>query len=146
MNPRAAAAWVAAALLLCACAEQGSIEDQIKSAIAEMESHAEAGERRPFMNMVSDDFVGQNGMGRDEFRGFFVMQLNRYQALRANIGAITVEHREGDRARAEFRALVTGGRGFIPENGQVYDITTLWVLEDDEWMLVGARWEAVFDR
>ena len=144
MSPCRALAWLAAALLLCACAEEGSIEEQIKAKIAEMEEQAESGERREFMKNVSEDFVGQDGMTREEFRGFFIMQLNRYQALRANIGAIAVEHREGDQARAEFRALVTGGRGLIPENGRVYDFVTLWVREDGDWLLDGARWEPVF--
>ena len=41
------------------------------------------------------------------------------------------------------RALVTGGPGWIPERGQVYDFTTAWRERDDEWQLVGADWEPV---
>jgi hypothetical protein len=140
-----AALCLAALLLLAGCGEEDSIETQINIALTELEKRAEAGERRPFMALVADEFVGQNNMTKDEFQRFFVMQWNRYQALQAQIMPITVEHREGDRARATFRAFVTGGRGIIPENGQMYDVTTLWVREDGDWLLSGARWEPVFD-
>ncbi len=145
MNRILRSAWLCAALMLSACGSEETIEDQIKAVITEMERQAEAGERRPFMTHVADDFVGQNGMTRDEFRGFFVLQLNQHERIEAQLLPISVEHNNADRARAEFRALLTGGPGLLPDNGQLFDFKTFWELHDGDWMLSGASWEPVFD-
>ena len=46
-------------------------------------------------------------------------------------------------ASANFRALVTGGPGWIPESGQVFDFVTQWRNEEGQWLLTSADWDPV---
>ena len=136
-----------ALLLLCilsACGQQLTVEQQIIATIREMEARIEAGERRPFMDYISDDFSGQGGrMNREQVRALMIMQLNRYQRLQGQLFPIQVEDTGDDTASANFRALVTGGPNWIPENGQVFEFDTSWRKVDGDWRLIAADWDPV---
>jgi hypothetical protein len=109
-----------------------------------METQIEAGERRAFMAHVAEDFRGQRGaMTRDELQAYVVLQFTRYKSLEARLMPITVNEISEGEARADFRALLTGGPNWIPERGQLYQITTHWRLDGDDWMLIAAWWEPI---
>jgi hypothetical protein len=142
MTPRALLPGLA--VLLVACSQPLTVEQQVITVIRQMEEKIEAGERRAFMAHIADDFSGQGGrMNRDQARALVVFQLRRFERLQAQLFPINVTETAPGQATAEFRALVTGGPGWIPERGQVYDFTTAWRERDDEWQLVGADWEPV---
>ncbi len=129
---------------LAACSEQLTVEQQVIVTIREMEEKVEAGERRPFMEYVSGDFTAQGGsMNREQVRALFVYQLNRHKRLRAQLFPISVTETGESQAAASFRALVTGGPGWFPESGQVFDFETTWKLEEGDWLLTSANWEPV---
>ena len=129
---------------LAACGEQLTLEQQIIATIREMEARIEAGERRPFMAHVSEDFSGQNGsLNREQLRALMIMQLNRYQRLQGQLFPIAVIDLGEGAASAHFRALVTGGPNWIPENGQLFDFDTYWRRVDGDWLLHAANWEPV---
>ena len=132
------------AVLLVACSQPLTVEQQVIATIRQMEEKIEAGERRAFMDHIADDFSGQGGrMNRDQVRALVVFQLRRFERLQAQLFPITVTETGPGSAKAEFRALVTGGPGWIPERGQVYDFTTTWRRSDDQWLLLLADWEPV---
>lgn len=134
------AAWIA--VLAAACSPPTPVEELIVAEIRDMESAIESGERLNFMSHVADDFRGQGGaMNHDQLRAFIVLQLRRYQNLEARLFPITVQEIGETEARADFRALLTGGGDWFPEDGQLYAIETLWRLEDGEWLLTSANWE-----
>lgn len=129
---------------LVSCSEELTVEQQVIITIREMEEKVEAGERRPFMKYLSPDFTAQGGsMNRDQVRALFIYQLNRHERLRAQLFPISVTETGENRAEATFRALVTGGPGWIPESGQVFDFETTWVRTEDEWLLASAKWDPV---
>jgi len=138
-------------LLLCllsltsvACKEPATIEQQIIAVISEMEENGEAGRRGAFMERIHPSFTGQQGhMQRDDFQRFMVLQWNQNQRLEARLFPIRVTEDGFDQASARFKVLVTGGRGFIPERGQVFEVFTIWQHEDGEWQLLRADWEPV---
>ncbi len=130
--------------LLSACGSQLTVEQQIIAVIREMEARIEAGERRPFMEHISVDFSGQGGsMNREQLRALMIMQLNRYQRLQGQLFPIRVEETGDGSASANFRALVTGGPHWIPENGQVFEFDTRWQRVDGDWLLRSADWKPV---
>lgn len=131
-------------VLLAACGGELTVEQQVILTIRAMETHIEAGERRPFLEYVSEDFRGQGGsVNRDQLRALLIMQLNRYRRLQGQLFPIQVlETGEGE-ATADFRALVTGGPDWIPESGQLFEFKTRWRREEGEWRLVAADWEPV---
>lgn len=137
-------ALIGVVLLAVGCGQAPSVEQLIVAEIHEMESQIEGGERLNFMAHIAEDFRGQGGaMNRDELRAYVVLQFNRYKDLSARLLPITVQEITGTEARADFRALLTGGPGWIPEDGQFYEFVTYWRLEDGEWLLVAADWEPV---
>ena len=127
-----------------ACSPPLTVSQQVIAAIREMETRIENGERRPFMNNVSDDFSGQNGqLNRQELQRLVIYQLNRHQRLHAQLFPISVVETSEETASAKFRALITGGPGWIPDQGQLYDFETLWRYEGGEWQLTSANWDPV---
>lgn len=130
--------------VLSACSKPLTVEQQVIAAIREMETRIENGERRQFIKHVSEDFSGQNGqLNRQELRGLVIYQLNRHQRLHAQLFPISVKESGEETASANFRALITGGPGWIPDQGQLYDFVTLWRFEDGEWKLYKANWNPV---
>ena len=129
---------------LSACNQPLTVEQRIIATIREMEAKVEAGERRPFMEHIAEDFAGQGGaLTREQTRAMFIYQLNRHQRLQAQLFPIHVTESSENTATADFRALVTGGPSWIPESGQVFDFETHWRLVDDEWYLYAASWTPV---
>ena len=129
---------------LAGCKEETTVQQQVIDAIHAMEALAEEGKRSAFMSRVAADFQGQEGvLTRGEFRTFLVFQWNRNQRLYAQIFTIKVQDLGAGRANARFKALITGGRGLIPERGQLYSITTAWIEHDGDWLLTRADWEPV---
>ena len=97
-----------------------------------------------FMEHVDDAFTGQDGqMNRDQVRALVIFQLNRHKQLQAQLFPISVSETGPDTATAKFRALVTGGPGWIPDRGQVYDFQTGWKQDGSDWLLVSASWKPV---
>ena len=130
--------------LLLGCGESLTVEQQVIHTIREMEAKIEAGERRPFMEHIAEDFAAQDGkMSRDEVRALVIFQLNRHKSLQGQLFPISVVETGIDTAQASFRALVTGGPGWIPDSGQVYDFETGWRLDGGDWLLVTANWKPV---
>ncbi len=131
-------------LLLAACGPSGTIEDQVRERIAAMEAAGEAGERLAFMGFVADGFQAQgDSMSRDDFRRFMFLQMNQQRRIQAQLFPITVDVQGPNLAIARFKALVTGGGGLIPDDGQLFDVETEWVFEDGDWLLWRADWQAL---
>jgi len=129
---------------LTACDKPLTVEQRVIATIRDMEARIEAGERRAFMAHVSADFTGQReAMTRDQVNAMVLYQLNRHKRLQAQLFPIRVNETAPGRASATFRALITGGPGWIPENGQVVDFDTRWIRVDDEWLLQSANWTPV---
>jgi hypothetical protein len=142
MKPGALLATWLFFVLISACSRPLTVEQQIIAAIREMEVRIEEGERRQFMSHVAEDFNGQNGqLNRQQLRGLVIYQLNRHQRLNAQLFPINVKETGEGTASATFSALITGGPGLIPSEGQLYEFETHWRYEDDEWKLTSASWD-----
>jgi len=141
---RRIAGTVLALLLLSSCSDEPTLEQQIIGLITEMEQLMESGKRGAFMKKVAEDFSGQLGaLTRDEFRRFMIMQWNQNQRLHAQLFPISVRKLGPGMAAANFKALITGGRGLIPERGQLYQFETTWLKNGDDWLLLSANWDPV---
>jgi hypothetical protein len=131
-------------VFLAACKEELSVEQQIILTINEMETLAEAGERKKFMSHIAGEFNGQLGrMSKAEFNRFMIMQWNENQKLHAQLGPISVRETGPGTASAEFGGLITGGRGLLPERGQMLQFETSWILDDGEWLMETATWDPI---
>jgi len=141
---RAVLSTILAGLLLVACGEKLSVEQQIIATLRNMEEVAEKGEHFEFIGYVADSFTGQHGsLSRLEFHRFMIFQINQNRRLRAQFFPIYVEDLGNGQASAHFRILVTGGGGMLPDSGQLFEVETEWIRSNSDWMLNSADWEPV---
>lgn len=104
---------------------------------------AAAIERRPseFMDSVTEDFIGDDGIDRAALHNLLRAQLLRNAAVSATRGPVDIEL-DGARATVRFTIVLTGGSGgLLPERAQGYAITSGWRVEDGEWRMFLAEWE-----
>jgi hypothetical protein len=135
---------VLTALLLVGCGEKLTVEQQVIATLRNMEAAAEDGLHLEFMGYVSDAFSGQQGsMDRREFHRFMIFQINENRRLQAQFFPIFVNETGEDAASANFRLLVTGGAGLLPERGQLFEVETQWLRDGSDWLLTEANWETV---
>lgn len=131
-------------LLSAGCSQPLTTSQQIIAVIRDMEARIEDGERRAFLTHIAEDFSGQGGrMSRDDVHAMIVLQMKRYQQLDARLLPIQVKQTGETTAEANFRVLVTGGAGWLPESGQLYEVDTRWDRQGGEWLLIGADWDPV---
>ena len=141
---RLALSTVLVTLLLAACGEKLSVEQQIIATLELMEEAAEQGEHFEFMGYVADSFNGQYGsMDRREFHRFMIFQINQHRRLQAQFFPIHVQETGKDQASAFFNLLVTGGGGLLPDSGQLFEVETHWLRSGGDWKLEKADWDAV---
>jgi len=142
MRPLFGVAFVA--LLLSACSEKLSVEQQIIATLRNMETAAEEGQHLEFMSYVADSFSAQQGsMERRDFHRFMIFQINQNRRLQAQFFPIFVQESGDNTASAHFKLLVTGGAGLLPDRGQLFEVDTQWLRDGGDWLLKRADWEAV---
>ncbi|HLS83554.1 MAG TPA: nuclear transport factor 2 family protein [Arenimonas sp.] len=105
-----------------------------------MQAAAEARDSGGLLEHVSEDFIGPEGMDREQFRRYLALLWLRHREVGVSLGPIQVEL-VGQGARAEFTAATRGGGGLIPD--RVYRVKTGWRLQGGEWRLLSAEWEPV---
>jgi len=133
-----------ALLLVAACAEKLSVAQQVIATLRNMEAAAEEGRHLDFMAYIADSFSGQQGsLDRREFHRFMIFQINQHRRLQAQFLPIFVRETGAETASANFRLLVTGGAGLLPESGQLFEVDTAWQRSGGEWLLTAADWEPV---
>lgn len=128
--------------LLAACGKKLTVEQQVIATIRNMEYAAEEGQHLEFMGYIADTFKGQQGsMDRREFHRFMIFQINQNRRLRAQLFPIYVRETGEQSAAANFKILVTGGAGLLPDSGELFEVETHWIRNGDDWLLTGADWE-----
>jgi len=141
---RLATGFVIALLLLTACGNEFTVEQQVIATLRNMEYAAEEGQHLEFMTYVADSFGAQQGsMDRREFHRFMIFQINQNRRLQAQFFPIFVTETGEGTASAYFRILVTGGAGLLPESGQLFEVETSWLRDGGDWDLTEADWEPV---
>jgi len=120
------------------CARQAP-EAALRATIGQMQAAAESRDAGALADAVSEEFVGPDGMDRDQFRRTMALVWLRDKQVGVQLGPLDVEL-GGDRAKVEFTAGTTGGAGWLPERGQLHQVKTGWRLEDGDWKLISASW------
>lgn len=124
--------------ILGGCAREAP-EQALRDTIAAMQAAAEARDTDALFEPIAEDFAASEGMDRQGFRRYVTVMSLRNARVSVSLGPIDVKL-FGDRATADFTAAVSGGAGLLPENAQVYDVSTGWRMADGEWQLISAKW------
>ena len=114
-------------------------EAALRATIASMQAAAEAHDSDALFEPIAEDFAGSEGMDRQAFHRYVTFMGLRNQKIGVQLGPLEVKL-FGDRATVTFTAAITGGAGWMPERGQVYDVVTGWRLDGGKWKLISAKW------
>lgn len=116
-------------------------EEALRATIAKMQADGEQHRVSDVMDSVAEDFGGRGGMDRQALHRMLVGISFQNRQLGVTLGPLEVEM-IGERATVNFTLAASGGSGgFLPDRAQVYDVTTGWRLEGEEWKLISASWK-----
>lgn len=132
--------WLAV-LGIAACARTPD-DEAIRAAIAKGAEAAEAHRAGDLVDLVSSDFIGNDGLGRADLANLLRGRMLVANALGVHVGSVDVDV-QGDRATARFDALVTDTSGrWIPDRAATLHFETGWRREGREWRCYNAQWSS----
>lgn len=130
--------------LLTACDAKLADEELIASRIRNMAAALEEKDTRRFTGSLAEDFHAVTyNLDRNGARLLLRREIMARDNLRVRLSGIEVSLRGESRAFADFRALLTGGSGVIPDEARGYRVNTGWRREDGGWEMISAEWEPV---
>lgn len=127
-------------LSLAACGREPP-EQRLRQTIAAMQESVESGEPGEFMDAVSADFVGNDGLDRAGLERLLKAQLLLNSKLAIQSGPVSVEL-VGDTAMVRFSVLLAGGNNaLLPERAQLQEVVSGWRERDGQWQIYSANWK-----
>ncbi|WP_334179422.1 nuclear transport factor 2 family protein [Pseudoxanthomonas sp.] len=133
--------WLFACVLALAACAGDMPEAQLRQQFDAMQAAVEAGKAGDFIDGVSPDFAGEEGMDRAALHNM----IRAHALMNARIGATTgpLEVKvDGENAEIAFNVLLTSSSGrLLPNQAGTYRVTTAWRREGGDWRVYHARWE-----
>ncbi|HNV83863.1 MAG TPA: nuclear transport factor 2 family protein [Arenimonas sp.] len=114
----------------------------MRESIQQLEQAAVKKDASAFFEYFAEDFSGSDGLDRDNFRRYVQLIWLQHKDIGVQMGPLDVKLMQ-DRATVNFTVALTGGKGLIPDQGQIYEVQTGWRLEGDDWKLISATWKPV---
>ena len=139
-------AFLCVLAMLCVGCHRTSDEVQVREAITAAATAARDNDADGVLGTTSDDFIGHDGvMDRHGLRQMLALRALRHDSTGVLVGPITVE-RQGDRLVATFTLTLTGGRtdSLLPDQADLFDMTTAWRREGRHWRCYSANWRRRF--
>ncbi len=139
---RKIACLICATLFVLTGCHHGSDEEQVRAAVAQAASAARGNDSGGVLNVVTDDFVGNDGdLDRHGLRQLLALRTLRHDSTGVLVGPVSID-RQGDRLIAKFTLTLTGGKpdSLLPDQVAVYSMTTAWRREDSHWRCYSATW------
>ncbi len=135
---------VLATLLLVACAPPLPDEELIRQRHDDMAQGLADRSARAVMAPLADDFSAETwNLDLRGVRLLLEREMRAHERLRARIQDFSVTLHGEARATADFRLILTGGSGLIPERVRGYRVRTGWRREGSDWVMISASWEDV---
>ena len=117
-------------------------EQQVRKAIDAAVVAARANDTHGVLDLVSDDFTGNEGeLDRRGLRQLLALRGLRQDKTGVLTGPVAFEHK-GDRIIAKFNLVLTGGKpgDLLPDQSAIYAMATAWLREGGEWRCYNATW------
>ena len=131
-----------AALCLAACARE-TPEQALRARVDALQAAIEARDPGDVRAVLADDFVGPGGMDRERAVRLAQVSFLRHREVGVAIAGPLRVRMQPRHATVAFDAALTGGSGrLLPDAARLYAVKTGWRLEDGEWRLTSATWEA----
>jgi hypothetical protein len=134
-------AGVFCCLLAISACHRDSPEGELRAQLQEMQSAASEGRMGDFIEGVTDDFVGNEGIDRAALHNLLRMQALGKSNVSTTTGPLRIQM-QGDQATVRFDVILAGGSGrFVPDSAQTYSIISGWRIEAGKWRVYYAQWE-----
>ena len=141
--------WIAILMaLLLGCGAGTTPEDEVRAALAALESAAEAGDASGFAELVSASYQDPYGHDRDRLRAFVafhVIRSGRGREVIVRVREVRIEPSTPARAAVTLAVGLAGAgsrRGPGGLGAEVYAVDLDLVREDDAWRVAWAQWHA----
>jgi hypothetical protein len=132
---------VALAALLLACGATPTPEQEVRAALAALETAAESGQAGDFAELVSARYADPYGHDREKLRAFIafhVMQSGRGREVVVRVRDLSFP--EPTRAALTLTVGLTGAGARL--SAEVYAVDMDLAREDDAWRISWAQWHA----
>ncbi len=140
-HQRLAMAALLLSLALAAGCQREPPEIALRGALGELQDAIDTRDASAIAALLSEDFIGPDGMDRDATRRYAAVVFMRHRDIATTIGPLDLALQD-DHARARFTAALSGGSGgLIPDAARIRKVDTGWRLESGEWRLLSADWE-----
>lgn len=134
--------WVGLFAILLGSCDRTPPEEALRNRIGALKEAIEARDGATVRNALAEDFIGPDGMDRNGARRLAQGLFLRNQQIGVILGPLDIELL-GDRATVHCTAALTGGAGgLFPDSGQIYEVTSGWRLEGDDWRLTSIDWKS----
>ncbi len=132
-------ALLALTVIIAGCSRSDP-EQRLRADFANLGAALDGRNARGFMEGISGDFAGNEGLDRDALHNLLRVQMLGRSHTRVTTGPLDV-NLQGDTATVRFTAMLSGGSGrFVPDSASVYEVTTGWRDEGGSWRMYYAQW------
>ncbi|KGQ19057.1 hypothetical protein LF41_149 [Lysobacter dokdonensis DS-58] len=132
---------VAAMVLVLAGCARTAPEESLRRTIGEVQTAIEERDAGAVADGIAQDFIGPGGMDRKAAQRLAAVVFLQNRKVGVTLGPLDIKLQPGG-ATVKCTAALTGGdSALLPTSGQVYDVTSTWRQDGDDWELVSAEWE-----
>ena len=133
-----AAAGIVLALVM-GCARPAP-EEALRNAVAGVQQSIEERDAGALRRYLAADFIGPNGMDRDQARRTAALYMMQHQSVGLTMGPMDIDLQE-PHATVRFSAALTGGSGrLLRDRANLYQVETGWRMEGGDWKITSAKW------
>ncbi|MGO4549890.1 nuclear transport factor 2 family protein [Lysobacter sp. 2RAF19] len=130
---------VAIVLVLASCARTPP-EQSLRRTIAQMQTAIQTRDASALADGIARDFIGPDGMDRKAAQRLAAVVFLQNRQVGVTLGPLDIKLQPGG-ATVHCTAAMTGGdSAWLPTSGQVYEVTTQWRQDGEDWELVSAEW------
>ncbi len=116
--------------------ELGKLKQKINMLVDTIEKH----QIKNMANILAQDFLTDKNSNKSQFLFFVDYQFKRNKNISISVLDKEVRFNEKN-ADVIFKVLLLGSNDWLPERGQIYNVTSRWKIEKGSWVISRLRWQ-----
>ncbi len=116
--------------------ELSKLKQKINVLVDAVEKH----QKKNIANVLAQDFLTGKNLNKLQFLFYIDYQFKRNKNISISIIDREVRFNEKN-ADVIFKVLLLGSNDWLPERGQIYNVTSRWKKEKGDWVISRLRWQ-----
>ena len=116
--------------------ELSKLKQKINVLVDAIEKH----QMKNIANVLAQDFLTDKNLNKPQFLFYIDYQFKRNKNISISILDKEVRFNEKN-ADVIFKVLLLGSNDWLPERGQIYNVTSRWKKEKGDWVISRLRWQ-----